>query len=239
MLGIPALAATPPQAPLPPSPINAAMTGDIVPTHDPVMIKEGKTFYVYGTGSAKDGAHILSRTSTDLIHWTAQGGLFPDIPAWAKQAIPGTEEMWAPDVHLVNGLYYLYYAVLDLRQQSIRDRAVHQPDARSQVARLSLDRQGAGGDVDQGERFQRDRSQSLHRQSGQALAVARQLLVGDQAVSRSIPRRASCSIPRNSRSRSPGGWRPRVARRRSRRPICSRMAAIITCSPATTIAARA
>jgi arabinan endo-1,5-alpha-L-arabinosidase len=108
-IGMSGVAAAPSSPP--PSPINAAMTGDLVPTHDPVMIKQDGIFYVYGTGSAKDGAHILSRTSTDLIHWTAQGGLFPDIPAWAKQAIPGTEEMWAPDVHLVGGLYYLYYAV--------------------------------------------------------------------------------------------------------------------------------
>lgn len=42
-------------APVPSSPINAAMTGDLVPTHDPVMIKEGDTFYVYGTGSTKEG----------------------------------------------------------------------------------------------------------------------------------------------------------------------------------------
>jgi arabinan endo-1,5-alpha-L-arabinosidase len=91
--------------------INAQMTGDLVPTHDPVMIKEGDTFYVYGTGSDKSGRHILSRSSKDLIHWKAEGGLFPDIPEWAKKAIPGTEEMWAPDVHYVNGRYYLYYAV--------------------------------------------------------------------------------------------------------------------------------
>jgi len=99
-------------ATVPPTAINATMTGDLVPTHDPVMIKEGDTFYVYGTGTDKTtGRHILVRTSRDLIHWTAQGGLFADIPDWAKKAIPGTEEMWAPDVHYVNGEYYLYYAV--------------------------------------------------------------------------------------------------------------------------------
>jgi len=99
-------------APVPPSPINAAMTGDLVPTHDPVMIKEGDTFYVYATGRDKaSGRHIIARTSKDLIHWTAQGGLFPDIPEWAKKAIPGTDGMWAPDVHFLNGQYYLYYAV--------------------------------------------------------------------------------------------------------------------------------
>jgi arabinan endo-1,5-alpha-L-arabinosidase len=104
------LAAAP--APMPPSPINAAMTGDLVPTHDPVMIKEGDTFYVYGTGMDKaSGRYITTRTSKNLIHWTAQPGLFADVPDWGKQAVPGTKDFWAPDVHYFNGRYYLYYAL--------------------------------------------------------------------------------------------------------------------------------
>jgi arabinan endo-1,5-alpha-L-arabinosidase len=97
---------------VPPTPINAAMTGDLVPTHDPVMIKEGDTFYVYGTGLDKgSGRYVTARTSRDLIHWTLQGGLFADIPEWGKQAVPGTKDFWAPDVHYFNGQYYLYYAL--------------------------------------------------------------------------------------------------------------------------------
>jgi arabinan endo-1,5-alpha-L-arabinosidase len=76
------------------------------------MAKDGDTFYVYATGTDKaTGRHIIVRTSKDLIHWKAAGGLFADIPDWAEKAIPGTKEMWAPDVHRVNGQYYLYYAV--------------------------------------------------------------------------------------------------------------------------------
>jgi len=104
------LAAAP--APVPPSPINAAMTGDLVPTHDPVMIKEGDTFYVYGTGMDKvSGRYVTARTSKDLIHWTRQDGLFADVPEWGKQAVPGTKDYWAPDVHYFDGQYYLYYAL--------------------------------------------------------------------------------------------------------------------------------
>jgi arabinan endo-1,5-alpha-L-arabinosidase len=104
------LAAAP--APIPASPINAAMTGDLVPTHDPVIIKEGETYYVYGTGMDKgSGRYITARTSKDLIHWTLQRGLFADIPEWGRQAVPGTKDYWAPDVHYFNGQYYLYYAL--------------------------------------------------------------------------------------------------------------------------------
>lgn len=110
-VGLSAAAVVPPSFVPPPSPINQEMTGDLVPTHDPVMIKQGDTFYVYGTGTDKQGRHILLRTSKDLIHWTARGGVFPEIPAWARSDVPGTQDMWAPDVHFFNGRYYLYYAV--------------------------------------------------------------------------------------------------------------------------------
>jgi arabinan endo-1,5-alpha-L-arabinosidase len=102
--------AAPAEVPLPP--INAQLAGDLVPTHDPVMIKEGDTFYVFSTGADRaTGRLIRARTSRDLIHWTAAGGLFPKLPDWAQRAIPGAKDMWAPDVHYVNGQYYLYYAV--------------------------------------------------------------------------------------------------------------------------------
>lgn len=93
-------------------PINSVITGDLVPTHDPVLVREGKTYYVFGTGMpGATGQYILSRTSPDLIHWTAQGPLFTKIPDWALQAVPGTKEMWAPDISFFGGQYHLYYAV--------------------------------------------------------------------------------------------------------------------------------
>lgn len=92
--------------------LNAQLTGDLAPTHDPVIIREGDRYYVFGTGVPGDkGRYILSRTSTDLKHWTANGPLFTQIPDWAQKAVPGTKEMWAPDVSFVNGEYRLYYAV--------------------------------------------------------------------------------------------------------------------------------
>ncbi|MDH7640980.1 arabinan endo-1,5-alpha-L-arabinosidase [Sphingomonas sp. MAHUQ-71] len=111
LIGAAAPAPVPP-SPIPPSPINAAMTGDLSPVHDPVMIKQGDTFYVYGTGKDKgSGRFVTARASKDLIHWTLLGGLFDDVPAWGKEAVPGTKDFWAPDVHYFNGRYYLYYAL--------------------------------------------------------------------------------------------------------------------------------
>ena len=85
------------------------MTGDLSPTHDPCIARQGDTYYVYGT-SMPGSPGITLRTSKDLVHWTARAPLFSEIPAWAATAVPGTKGMWAPDISLFNGRYYLYYA---------------------------------------------------------------------------------------------------------------------------------
>jgi arabinan endo-1,5-alpha-L-arabinosidase len=89
--------------------LNSQLTGDLTPTHDPVIIREGDTYHVFGTGNG--GRYIETRTSKDLKHWTATGPLFTSLPDWAKQAIPGTDGMWAPDISHVDGVYRLYYSV--------------------------------------------------------------------------------------------------------------------------------
>jgi arabinan endo-1,5-alpha-L-arabinosidase len=89
--------------------INERMTGDISPTHDPCIMKQGDTYYVFGT-SMPGSPGITLRTSKDLVHWTARTPLFSAIPEWAATAVPGTKGMWAPDISLFNGMYYLYYA---------------------------------------------------------------------------------------------------------------------------------
>lgn len=90
--------------------INARMTGDIAPVHDPCLIKEGGTYYVYGT-SMPGSPGITLHTSPDLIHWTSRGALFDAVPSWAQTLVPGTRGMWAPDVSRFSGGYRLYYAV--------------------------------------------------------------------------------------------------------------------------------
>ena len=90
--------------------LNARLSGDLTATHDPVIAREGGTYYVFSTGSDK-GRYLRSRTSTDLVHWTMQAPLVPAIPAWATKAVPGTTDMWAPDISFFNGRWRLYYAV--------------------------------------------------------------------------------------------------------------------------------
>jgi arabinan endo-1,5-alpha-L-arabinosidase len=92
--------------------VNDRMTGDLTPTHDPCMIKQGDTYYVFSTGpSGSDTGLIPWRTSKDLMTWTRRGSVFQTIPKWALDAIPGTRGIWAPDISYFNGQYRLYYAV--------------------------------------------------------------------------------------------------------------------------------
>lgn len=90
--------------------INARMTGDLAPVHDPCLIKEGGTYYVYGT-SMPGSPGITLHTSPDLIHWTSRAAIFDSVPAWALELIPGARGMWAPDASRFRGGYRLYYAV--------------------------------------------------------------------------------------------------------------------------------
>jgi len=84
------------------------LKGDIR-VHDPVMIKEGKTYSVFHTGRG-----ISIKTSNDKITWRNAGRVFDrnTLPAWHKEDIPAQDgSLWAPDIHYANGKYYLYYSV--------------------------------------------------------------------------------------------------------------------------------
>lgn len=76
-------------------------------THDPVVAKQGDTYYLFCTGPG-----ITSFTSKDLKNWTQAAPVFPESPAWASDVAPGFNgHIWAPDITLHNGIYYLYYSV--------------------------------------------------------------------------------------------------------------------------------
>lgn len=77
------------------------------PVHDPVMIREKGTYYLFCTGN---GISVFS--SKDMKSWRKESAVFPKAPDWAVNAIPGfRNSMWAPDISFHNGQYYLYYAV--------------------------------------------------------------------------------------------------------------------------------
>ena len=78
-----------------------------IPAHDPVMIKEGSTYYMLCTGL---GVTVYS--SKDMVNWTHQSPVFDKAPEWAVKAVPGFKGMiWAPDISFHHGKYYMYYAV--------------------------------------------------------------------------------------------------------------------------------
>ena len=74
--------------------------------HDPVMAKEGDTFYVYYTGGG-------CWSSKDLISWKRERPIFDtsNTPEWLKAAGFSRPGYWAPDISFFNGQWYLYYAV--------------------------------------------------------------------------------------------------------------------------------
>ena len=81
-----------------------AIQGDLA-AHDPSMIRQGNTWYVFSTGGG-----LQIRTSPDLIHWSWSGVVFSRIPSWITKAEGNITDLWAPDISYANGVYHLYYA---------------------------------------------------------------------------------------------------------------------------------
>lgn len=87
------------------------LTGDVSPVHDPSIIRQGSTYYVFSTdANASQGGFLPIRCSTNKVNWTACGFVFSTLPSWITTAVPGVTELWAPDISYFNGLYHLYYA---------------------------------------------------------------------------------------------------------------------------------
>lgn len=93
-----------------PEPEMLELKGDLR-VHDPVMIRQGDTFYVFSTGGRRRGDIIPIRCSKDLYNWEYLGAVFDQMPEWAIQEIPGTRGIWAPDISYFNGKYHIYYSV--------------------------------------------------------------------------------------------------------------------------------
>jgi arabinan endo-1,5-alpha-L-arabinosidase len=75
--------------------------------HDPVIIKQGSTWYIFHTATG-----IAIESSNDGLNWTDRGTVFSSSPSWHKSLVPATDgNIWAPDISYSNGTYYLYYAV--------------------------------------------------------------------------------------------------------------------------------
>lgn len=75
--------------------------------HDPALIKQGDTFYLFATGTG-----IARWSSKDLKNWVRMAPVFSEPPSWMAKAVPGFKgHFWAPDIRFFKGKYYLYYSV--------------------------------------------------------------------------------------------------------------------------------
>jgi arabinan endo-1,5-alpha-L-arabinosidase len=75
--------------------------------HDPVMIRQGDTYYLFATGQG-----ITVHSSKDMQTWKREPPVFERAPAWTFTTVPGFEgHIWAPDISEHDGTYYLYYAI--------------------------------------------------------------------------------------------------------------------------------
>jgi arabinan endo-1,5-alpha-L-arabinosidase len=80
------------------------VTGDIG-IHDPSMVATAEGYALYGSNNLLD-----ARTSPDRAAWSNAGSAFAGPQDWWSAYSP-EQSPWAPDVHLANGTYYMYYAV--------------------------------------------------------------------------------------------------------------------------------
>ena len=81
------------------------VTGSISPVHDPAVIREGDTYYLFTTGPG-----VPYRCSEDLIEWRGCGQVFLSIPDWVRETVPGVGDLWAPDIIEHDGRFFLYYS---------------------------------------------------------------------------------------------------------------------------------
>ncbi|HVI99499.1 MAG TPA: arabinan endo-1,5-alpha-L-arabinosidase [Sphingomonas sp.] len=94
-----------------PRPLNDRLSGDLAGIHDPVLIREGDVYHVFGSGGWNKKASPTWRVSRDLHHWTDNGEVFEEVPAWVREKVPGGTVFWAPDIARVDDQFRMYYAV--------------------------------------------------------------------------------------------------------------------------------
>jgi arabinan endo-1,5-alpha-L-arabinosidase len=110
----------PGNAPAPPrtytNPLRpSSPTGTVTSCPDPTIIRGQDAFwYMYCTTEPLNDAdkragtehNLVILRSADLVDWAYLGDVFAATPGWVA---PGTP-LWAPDIHVFDGRYYLYYA---------------------------------------------------------------------------------------------------------------------------------
>ena len=82
----------------PTAPQAYKLEGDIEGVHDPSIIKNRDTWYIFSTTTEKSPEGELPiRCSNDLHRWKRCGYVFPAVPDWIRKISPETKNLWAPD----------------------------------------------------------------------------------------------------------------------------------------------
>ena len=86
------------------------LSGDVF-VHDPAYVHTDEGDFVYSTGDGRiaDG-NIQIRRSDDGADWEYAGEVWQQKPAWLEEAVPGVDNLWAPELYRHDGTWYLYYA---------------------------------------------------------------------------------------------------------------------------------
>jgi arabinan endo-1,5-alpha-L-arabinosidase len=88
------------------------LSGDLF-THDPAFVAgpAGEASFVYSTGNGQvaDG-NIQIRRSENGTDWVYAGEVWQDKPDWLVDAVPGVDNLWAPELYEHDGTWYLYYS---------------------------------------------------------------------------------------------------------------------------------
>ncbi|MFG3342478.1 arabinan endo-1,5-alpha-L-arabinosidase [Glycomyces sp. NPDC048151] len=101
----------------------AALGGDLG-AHDPGLFApctEGDPWYVFATGWGPLGdGNVTIRSSTDDgATWTYVDTVWDTKPQWLKDAVPGVDNIWAPEIYFdeEQDRYYLYYSASTFGKQ--------------------------------------------------------------------------------------------------------------------------
>ncbi|MDW4572072.1 arabinan endo-1,5-alpha-L-arabinosidase [Microbacterium sp. M3] len=94
------------------APAAPELSGDTL-VHDPAFVagEEGEPSFLYSTGDGRIGdGNIQIRRSDDGAEWEDAGTVWDEKPAWLVEAVPGVDNLWAPELYEHDGTWYLYYS---------------------------------------------------------------------------------------------------------------------------------
>ncbi|MBO0979635.1 arabinan endo-1,5-alpha-L-arabinosidase [Microbacterium sp. SD291] len=86
------------------------LSGDVF-VHDPAYVQTDDGHFVYSTGNGQLGdGNIQIRRSDDGADWEYAGEVWASKPTWLADAVPGVDNLWAPELYEHGGTWYLYYS---------------------------------------------------------------------------------------------------------------------------------